>query len=76
MRIEKDSIGHIELPEDVYFGIHTYRSMNNFPPSGEKVDIYLVKAYLQVKLAAAETNYKTGSLDQSKYEFIISAIEN
>ena len=76
MRIEKDSIGKIELPDEVYFGIHTYRSMNNFPSSGEKVDIYLVKAYLQVKLAAAETNYKTGSLDQSKYEFIISAIEN
>ena len=76
MRIEKDSIGKAELPEDVCFGIHTYRSMNNFPSSGEKVNINLIRAYLQVKLAAAETNFKTELLDQFKYEKIVSAIKD
>jgi aspartate ammonia-lyase len=75
MRIEKDSIGIVELPADASYGIHSYRSMNNFPSSGEKININLVRAYLLVKLAAAETNYKTGLLDPFKYEHIISAID-
>ncbi len=76
MRIEKDTIGRVEIPVDACFGIHSYRSMNNFPSSGEKVNINLVRAYLQVKLAATETNRITELLDLFKYEYIISAIDN
>ena len=74
MRVESDSLGSLELPDDVYYGIHSLRSFQNFPISGEKIHPYLIKAYLQVKLAAAETNYKCGLLFKEKYEAISEAI--
>lgn len=74
MRIEVDSLGSFELPEDAYYGIHSFRSFLNFPKSGEKIHPYLIKAYLQVKLAAAETNYKCGLLFKEKYDAISEAI--
>ena len=74
MRIEKDSLGEIELPDDAVYGIHAFRSLQNFPRSGEKIHPYLIKAFLQVKLAAAETNYKCGLLFKDKYTAIDEAI--
>ena len=70
MRIEKDSLGEIELPDDAVYGIHAFRSLQNFPRSGEKIHPYLIKAFLQVKLAAAETNYKCGLLFKEKYTLL------
>lgn len=75
MRIEKDSIGELAILDDAVYGIHTLRSVNNFPRSGEKINPHLIKAYLQVKLAAAETNYKCGLLLKEKYDAISEAIE-
>lgn len=75
MRIEKDSIGKVELPNEAVYGINSYRSFNNFPVSGERVNPHFIKAFLQVKLAAAETNYKCGLLFKEKYESIEDAIE-
>lgn len=74
MRFEKDSQGEVELPDNILYGITTFRSLNNFPPSGERINPYLIKAYLQVKLAAAETNYKCGLLFKEKFEAIEEAI--
>jgi aspartate ammonia-lyase len=76
MRIEKDSLGEMEIPDEALYGIHTLRSVKNFPLSSEFTHPYLIKAYLQVKLAAAETNYKCGILFKEKHNAIHSAIEN
>lgn len=75
MRIEKDIFGIVELPDNTLYGIHTFRAIKNFPASGEKINPYLIKAYFQVKLASAETNYKIGILEQSKYKLITDAID-
>ncbi len=75
MRTERDSLDELQIPDDVLYGIHTLRSALNFPKSGEKVNLHLIKAYLQVKLAAAETNYKCGLLLKEKYELISEAIQ-
>lgn len=75
MRIETDSLGELKIPKNALYGIHSLRSKNNFPASGEKINLFLIKAYLQVKLAAAETNSSCGLLDKVKYEFIDEAIE-
>jgi len=74
MRLEKDTLGQLEIPDDATYGIHSLRSNNNFPKSGEKINPYLIKAYLQVKLAAAETNYKCGLLFKEKYDGMDEAI--
>lgn len=74
MRTEKDSLGKLQIPEDAVYGIHTERSGQNFPRTGERINPYLIKAFLQVKLAAAETNYKCGLLLKDKYGAITEAI--
>ncbi|MGE5681548.1 MAG: aspartate ammonia-lyase [Bacillota bacterium] len=76
MRIEKDSLGEIQIPDDAVYGIHAFRSSMNFPSSNEKINPYLIKAYLLVKLAAAETNYQCGLLFKEKYEAIEESIDN
>lgn len=75
MRIEEDSIGKLELKEDDVYGINSLRSFNNFPRSAEKVNPVFIRAYLQVKEAATETNHNTGKLDGTKYSAIKDAIE-
>jgi aspartate ammonia-lyase len=75
MRTEKDSLGEIEIPDEAVYGINAARSFNNFPKSGEKINPLLIKSFLQVKLAAAETNYKCGLLFKEKYDVIHDAIE-
>jgi len=74
MRIEKDSLGEMQVPDDVLYGVHSLRSLNNFPQSGEKINPYLIKSFFQVKLAAAETNYKCGLLFKEKFDAIEEAI--
>ncbi len=74
MRIEKDAIGIVEIPSEKYYGIHTARSLSNFPDSGEKVNPYFIKAFLQVKLAAADTNFKIGIMDKTKHTAISEAV--
>lgn len=76
MRIEKDNLGELQVPKNALYGIHSLRSKENFPVSGEKINLYLIKAYLQVKLAAAETNSSCGLIDKTKYEYIDEAIEH
>ncbi|GJQ61757.1 MAG: aspartate ammonia-lyase [Melioribacteraceae bacterium] len=75
MRLESDSLGNINIPDNIYYGIHTQRGLDNFPSSGEKIQPLLIKAYLQVKIAAAETNYKCGILFKEKFDPIEEAIE-
>ncbi|HKY05893.1 MAG TPA: lyase family protein, partial [Blastocatellia bacterium] len=63
-RIERDSLGERELPEDVYYGIQTARAVENFPISGWKPFPAFVIATVQIKKAAALANAKLGGLDQ------------
>ncbi|MBI9073480.1 MAG: aspartate ammonia-lyase [Melioribacteraceae bacterium] len=74
MRIEKDSLGQLELPDNAVYGIHSLRSSNNFPSSNEQVNPHLIKAYLLVKKAAAVTNKNCNLLDEEKYSLIENAI--
>lgn len=75
MRTEKDNIGELILADDPVYGLQTYRALQNFPQSGEKVNIELINAFLLVKKAAAITNAKLGKLPKEKAEFILQAIE-
>ena len=53
MRMEKDSIGKKEIPDDSYYGIQTLRAIENFPVSGRSERSELIRAYVLVKKAAA-----------------------
>ena len=61
-RLERDPLGPLEVPEDAYWGVQTQRAIRNFPISGRRPDVALVRAAVQVKKAAARANHATGRL--------------
>jgi fumarate hydratase class II len=74
-RIEKDSFGSIEVPEDRLWGAQTQRSLTNFRISSEKMPPALIKALAQAKRAAAKVNMDLGVLDAKKGKAIVQAAD-
>lgn len=70
-RIEKDTLGEVQVPSDKYWGAQTERSRNNFkigPPASMPLEIIYGFAYL--KKAAAYTNCELGVLPEEKRDLI------
>ena len=63
-RIEKDTMGEIEVPSDRYWGAQTQRSLQNFKIGGEQFPREFIRAYGLVKQVAAEVNSEIGVLDK------------
>jgi len=74
-RIERDSLGELEIPADAYYGIQTARAIENFRISGWKPFPSLVTATIQVKKAAARVNFRLGVLDQRLARVIEAAAD-
>lgn len=74
-RIEKDSLGVMEVPVDAYYGIHTVRAMENFSISGLRAEPSFITATVQIKKAAARVNMSLGVLDEAKGMAIIQACD-
>ena len=72
-RIEKDLLGEREVPADALYGVHTLRSVENFPLSRRAVNPALIHAYGAVKLACARTNHELGWWDDEKANAIEQA---
>lgn len=62
-RLEKDSMGEIEVPSDRYWGAQTQRSLQNFRIGGERFPREFIRAYGLIKQVAAEVNGVMGVLD-------------
>ena len=75
MRIEKDSMGQKEIPEGVWYGIHTSRSMDNFDAAGEVLPLEIVHAIVRLKAACATANERLGLLDKDRCRAIHRACE-
>jgi fumarate hydratase class II len=73
MRIEADSMGEVEVPEDAYWGAQTQRSLTNFAIGSERLPLCFVHAYARVKLAAAEANAALGELSPERADWIAHA---
>ena len=69
-RIEKDSLGTMEVPSDKYWGAQTQRSIKYFSIGNNRMPIELIHAYAVVKKAAALTNHKIGSLPKNLCDLI------
>src|SRR3954454_11832368 len=74
-RVERDPLGELEVPADAYYGVQTARAIRNFPISGRRPDIALVRAAVQVKKAAARANHVTGRLPDSLADAIVRAAD-
>ncbi|BAC24487.1 fumC [Wigglesworthia glossinidia endosymbiont of Glossina brevipalpis] len=74
-RIEKDTIGEVELPKKCLWGSQTQRSIYNFNISTEKMPYELIHALVQIKLVAAKVNKDLKLLEEKKADAIIKASE-
>jgi aspartate ammonia-lyase len=75
VRVEHDLLGDFEVPDDVYYGVHTARALENFPITGTPISRYpeLVVALACVKLAAARANHRLGLIDTARADAIVAA---
>jgi aspartate ammonia-lyase len=75
VRIERDSLGPVEVPQGVLYGAHTARAIENFAVSGDTVSNYpdLLVALAAVKIAAARANIDAGVLPSDIGEAIVTA---
>jgi len=74
-RIEKDSMGQMEVPADVLYGASTQRAVLNFPVSGQPVPGELIRAYGRLKAACARVNHKLDRLDVDRTAAITAACD-
>lgn len=75
MRVEKDSLGELQVPADAYYGVQTARAVANFPISGLKPHPAFVRATVQIKKAAAIVNARLGELPQETAKAIVAAAD-
>jgi aspartate ammonia-lyase len=75
-RIEKDSLGKIQVPADAWYGAQTARAVINFPISGRRPDPDFVMSHVRIKRAAAVANNQPGWLDDQQAKAIIEACDN
>jgi fumarate hydratase class II len=70
-RIEKDTIGEVQVPKDVYWGAQTERSRSNFKIGAvASMPQEIVYGFAYLKKAAAYANHKLGVLEESKRDLI------
>jgi fumarate hydratase class II len=74
-RIETDSLGEVEVPQDRYYGAQTARSLANFPIGSERMPRDLVRALAVIKKAAALVNRELGLLEGRLAELICAAAD-
>ncbi|MCC6485108.1 MAG: aspartate ammonia-lyase [Armatimonadetes bacterium] len=76
VRVESDLLGSLEVPADVYWGIHTLRSSRVFHLAGEGLHPELIRALALVKKACALANKRVGLLSAEKADAIAAAAED
>lgn len=74
-RIEKDTMGEVQVPANAYFGAQTQRSRDNFKIGGETLPRPLIVAMATVKKAAAISNAELGRIENSQKDLIVQATD-
>jgi len=72
-RTEKDSLGFKDVPADAYYGIQTARAVENYPISGLRAHVSLIRAIAMIKEAAAEANLDLRLIEEKTADAIIAA---
>ncbi|RDW18170.1 class II fumarate hydratase [Oceanobacillus arenosus] len=74
-RVERDTLGEINVPADKFWGAQTERSKQNFPIGNEKMPKEIIDAFAILKKSAAKVNQELGLLDSKKAEAITFAAD-
>ena len=75
VRIERDSMGEMEVPAEALYGASTMRAVLNFPISDLRFSRTFIRALALIKQAAAKTNMDLGALDQKIGQAIVEAAQ-
>ncbi len=73
MRIERDSIGTVEIPDGAYYGVQSLRAQQNFPLSRQPMQPEMIESLVEIKKAAAMANCMAGSLSVEYRDAIVAA---
>ena len=72
-RLEKDSLGSIDVPKDALWGAQTQRSILNFSIGDEVIPLEIIHAIAQIKASAAQVNNRLGLINTETTKFITEA---
>src|SRR3954469_3403840 len=72
-RVERDSMGEVQVPEDALWRAQTQRAVENFPISGSRLEAQHVQALALIKAAAARVNGRMGVLGQELADAVAEA---
>jgi fumarate hydratase, class II len=75
-RIERDSMGELQVPVDALWGAQTQRAVLNFPISGRPLPRAFIRAVALIKAAAARANSGLGLLDAAVADVIVAAADD
>ena len=75
MRLEKDTMGEMELPDDSYYGAQTQRAVENFQISSTKIPRSMIAAIAMIKRSAAIVNHKLDFLDSKVKDAIVKSAD-
>ena len=74
-RIEKDTLGEIQVPDERYWGAQTQRSIENFAIGGQKMPEGIIRAFAQLKKASAIVNNELTDFPDDKTQAISTACD-
>ncbi|WP_028552579.1 class II fumarate hydratase [Paenibacillus sp. UNC451MF] len=74
-RVERDTMGEIQVPIDKLWGAQTQRSSENFKIGSERMPLKVIQAFAILKKAAARVNLQLGKLDKEKADAIVAAAD-
>jgi fumarate hydratase class II len=74
-RIEKDVLGELKVPKDVYWGINTQRAIDDFQISGRTLPAIFIESLAQLKKACLQANMELGLINQEEGNCILKAIQ-
>ena len=74
-RTERDSLGEVQIPADVYYGAFTSRAIKQYHVTGQRTHPYLIMAYVMIKRSAALANMSTSILDNKRGNAIVKACD-
>ncbi|AUO25538.1 lyase family protein [Pseudomonas sp. NC02] len=74
-RIERDSMGELQVPAEALYSAQTQRAVNNFPISHQRMPAQFIRALILAKAAAAKANVELKQLSEAQGKAIVDAAQ-
>ncbi|MBC3347347.1 MULTISPECIES: aspartate ammonia-lyase [Pseudomonas] len=74
-RIERDSMGELQVPMGALYGAQTQRAVDNFPVSGQRMPAQFIRALILAKAAAARANVELEQISAAQGKAIVDAAQ-